>query len=455
MSKNQNCVSIVSEIPVGISSRGSVGAFSDRLFCVMMARVDDNCAVPLWLTTQQTGKVPMPPQALDDLVVLDLTHYIAGPYCTRRLADFGARVIKIERPNGGDPGRRLGPLPGDVPHAEKSGLFLHLNANKESVTLNLKVLRGRQLFFQLLTRADVVVESFHPRVMRQLQLDYPLLRRVKPAIVMTSISNFGQTGPYRDWKAQDLTLYAMGGEMYSSGAAGREPLQQAPGLVLYQGGSVAATATLIGVFGARRHHIGQHIDISLFETQAGSIDRRLTALVAYQYNGASPGPEDPQPVGIMPSGIFPCQDGFVDIRTNIRWWPRLVAMMEMPELNDDPRFGTDEARLNPAHREAFHALFLAWLMRHTRPGYYAPDAGGSPACHGPQYASRGPGRSLFCRPRRLCRCRPSRGRALEAARGAVSSIRDAGASSPSGAAARRAHRAGAAGIHRSIRYRDS
>lgn len=308
----------------------------------------------------------MPPRALDDLLVLDLTHYVAGPYCTKRLADFGARVIKIEPPGQGDPGRRLGPFPNDVPHPEKSGLFLHLNTNKESVTLNLKSLRGRQLFFKLLEHADIVVENFRPGVMRKLQLDYPLLRRVKPKVVMTSISNFGQTGPYRDWRAQDLTLYAMGGEMYSSGATGRDPLQQAPGLTLFQGGSVAATATMIGVFSVRRHQIGQHLDISLFETQAGSMDRRLTSLVAYQYNGASPGPEDAIPVGIMPSGVYPCKDGFVDMRVNFRWWDRLVAMMEMPELHEDPRFNTDEARFNTADREAFLNLFETWLMRHTR-----------------------------------------------------------------------------------------
>lgn len=172
----------------------------------------------------------MPPQALDDLLVLDLTHYVAGPYCTKRLADFGARVIKIEPPLRGDPCRRLGPFPNDAPHSEKSGLFLHLNTNKESVTLNLKSLRGRQLFFKLLEHADIVVENFRPGVMRNLQLDYPLLRRVKPSVVMTSISNFGQTGPYRDWRAQDLTLYAMGGEMYSSGATDRDPLKQGAGL---------------------------------------------------------------------------------------------------------------------------------------------------------------------------------------------------------------------------------
>jgi len=308
----------------------------------------------------------MPPQALDDLLVLDLTHYVAGPYCTKRLADFGARVIKIEPPLHGDPGRQLGPFPNDVPHPEKSGLFLHLNTNKESVTLNLKRLRGRQIFFKLLEHADIVVENFRPGVMRQLQLDYPLLRRVKPNLVMTSISNFGQSGPYRDWRAQDLTLYAMGGEMYSSGATDREPLKQAPELTLFQGGSVAATATMIGVFSARRHQIGQHLDLSLFETQAGSIDRRLTSLVAYQYNGASPGPEDPIPVGIMPSGVYPCKDGFVDIRVNFRWWDRLVAMMEMPELREDPRFSTDEARFKLTHREAFLALFKTWLLRYTR-----------------------------------------------------------------------------------------
>ena len=310
--------------------------------------------------------VVMPPLALDDLLVLDLTHYIAGPYCTKLLADYGARVIKIERPDGGDPCRRLGPFPQGVPHAEKSGMFLHLNTNKESVTLNLKTLRGRQIFFRLLERADVVVENFHPRVLPTLGLDYPQLRRLRPRLIMTSISNFGHSGPYRDWRAQDLTLYAMGGEMYSSGATGREPLKQAHGLTLYQGGAMAATATMVGIFGGRRHSSGQHIEISLFETQAGSMDRRLASLVAYQYTGSNPGPEDARPVGIMPSGLFPCKDGYVDIRTQPRWWDRLVAMLEMPELHQDPRFNTESARLNLANRDAFLQIFYAWLKRHTR-----------------------------------------------------------------------------------------
>ena len=307
----------------------------------------------------------MPPQALDDLLVLDLTHYVAGPYCTKLLADYGARVIKIERPEGGDPCRRMGPFPGDVPHPEKSGLFLHLNTNKESVVLNLKMLRGRQLFSKFVAKADVVVENFHPRVLPALELDYPHLRRIKPGIILTSISNFGQTGPYRDWRAQDLTLYGMGGEMYTSGTPGRTPLKQAHNLTLYQGGAMAAAATMVGVFGVRRHGCGQHIDVSLFETQAGSIDRRLTSLMAFQYTGQNPGLEEPRPVGILPSGIFPCKDGQVDIRCTMRWWNRLVDMMEMPELHADPRFSTEEARLNPANRPAFLEIFHAWLKRYT------------------------------------------------------------------------------------------
>ena len=129
---------------------------------------------------------------------------------------------------------------------------------------------------------------------------------------------------------------------------------------------MAATASMVGLRGVRRHGVGQHIDVSLFETQAGSIDRRLTSLVAYQYTGDNPGTGDARPVGILPAGIFRCQDGHVDIRCTMNWWPRLVAMLEMPELHDDPRFSTEEARLNPAHREPFLQILHAWLQRHTR-----------------------------------------------------------------------------------------
>src|SRR5918912_1722109 len=116
--------------------------------------------------------------ALADIRVLDLTHYIAGPSCTKLLADYGADVIKIERPDGGDPARRYGPFPHDEPHPEKSALFLHLNTNKRGITLNLKTAAGRDLFKALVRDVDVLVENFSPRVMPRLGLPYETLEQL-------------------------------------------------------------------------------------------------------------------------------------------------------------------------------------------------------------------------------------------------------------------------------------
>src|SRR5438270_8797631 len=125
--------------------------------------------------------------ALSSIRVLDLTHHIAGPYCTKLLADYGAEVIKIERPDGGDPARRMGPFPADEPHPEQSGLFLHLNSNKKSITLNLKSALGAAIAKRLAGDADVVVENFQPRVLPALGLDYEALSAANPPLVMTSI----------------------------------------------------------------------------------------------------------------------------------------------------------------------------------------------------------------------------------------------------------------------------
>ena len=143
-------------------------------------------------------------QPLSDLRVIDLTHGIAGPYCTKLLADFGADVIKVERPGSGDYARHEGPFPQDVPHPEKSGLFLHLNTNKRSITLDLKTAQGAAVVKELVKNADALVENFRPGVMASLGLDYDTLSKINPNLIMTSISNFGQTGPYRDYIASEL-----------------------------------------------------------------------------------------------------------------------------------------------------------------------------------------------------------------------------------------------------------
>jgi crotonobetainyl-CoA:carnitine CoA-transferase CaiB-like acyl-CoA transferase len=304
--------------------------------------------------------------ALADLKVLDLTHYIAGPYCTKLLADYGAEVIKIERPDGGDPARRYGPFPHDEPHPEKSALFLHLNTNKRGITLNLKSSAGKDVFMELVRQADVVVENFSPRVMPSLGLSYKTLEELNPRLVMTSISNFGQTGPYRDYKAQDILIYAMGGPMHQTGVADREPIKMAGNLMQYHTGTMAATATLVGVYGAQRQGIGQHIDMSLFETHAGTVDRRSTFLMAYAHTGDEARRQDSGAQGMLPRGIYPCQDGYICIHVATEWWPRLAQMLECPALLTDPRFATPAGRMQVEHQGEFDALFYPWLLERTK-----------------------------------------------------------------------------------------
>ena len=305
----------------------------------------------------------MPATPLDGVRVLDLTHHVAGPHCTKLLADFGADVIKIERPNGGDPTRHMGPFHGDDPAPEKSGLFLHLNTNKRSVTLNLETSSGQEILKRLAEKVDVVVESFSPGVMSGFGLDYPALEKLNPAAVMTSISNFGQTGPYRDMKGADITLFAMGGAMSVTGNRDREPLKMGGNVVQYHAGATAAYATMIALLSAEEDEQGQHIDISIYETQAGSRDRRVIYLTAYQYTGET---GKRTVVGSrLASGVRPCADGYINLMGGGRWFPITCRMIGREDLLEDPMFATTEARSKPEAAEAFEEYYLPWLMERT------------------------------------------------------------------------------------------
>lgn len=202
--------------------------------------------------------------ALSHLKVLDIGHYIAGPYCAKLLADMGAEVLKIEPPEG-DPARRMGPFPGDVPDAEKSGLFLYLNTNKKGITLNLKTETGRKIFKEIVKDVDVLVENFEPRVMPSLELDYETLEKINPKVVMTSISNFGQTGSYRDYKAEEITFVALGGLMDMTGDPNKEPIKEGGSIVQFTAGSNGCAATLLAVYGRKQFGVGQHVDVSILE----------------------------------------------------------------------------------------------------------------------------------------------------------------------------------------------
>ncbi len=312
---------------------------------------------------------PLQPQPLADLRVIDLTHGIAGPYCTKLLADFGADVIKVERPGRGDYARSQGPFPGDVPHPEKSGLFLFLNTNKRGIVLDIKTPQAVEMVKELVRDADMLVESFRPGVMERLGLSYEALAKINPNLVMTSISNFGQTGPYRDYLASELVLYGMGGIMSRSGWPDRYPLKLGGNHVQYQAGNVAAMATMFAGYAQRRQAVGgQHVDISIFETQMASFNSRMPTLLTYQYIGVRPPRQAPGAVGFgFPAGFYPCQDGYVNVTGGGAFWPRLCALLGRPDLVTNPRFAPPLGQLDPEAREEFEStIWLPWVMERTK-----------------------------------------------------------------------------------------
>ncbi len=261
-------------------------------------------------------------QVLSSLRVVDLSRWVAGEFCTKMFADFGAKVVKIERPGEGSLTRRWGPFPGDRPDLEASALFLHLNTNKQSVTLDFSSPTGRDLLLRLVDQADLVVESFRPGTLERHGLGPDVLRRRNPRLVVTRISAFGQTGPYRDREATGLTLQAAGGPMNATGTAGLPPHRK-PGLLEhYTIGRMAGEASLAGLTVARRTATGSVIDVSGMETLLAGADRRASFLMAAAYSGVNA----PREVGF--SGAYRCQDGYVMLFvTNPEFWDRLVDLI--------------------------------------------------------------------------------------------------------------------------------
>ena len=283
----------------------------------------------------------MPAKALDGVKVLDLTHHIAGPWCTKLLADYGADVLKVERPEG-DPARGMPPFYHDEIDQDKSLLFLYLNTCKRGITLNLKTLQGRRMFRELLQDVDLLVENFSPRVMASLDLDFESLLELNPSLVMVSISNFGQTGPYRDYRAADIVEYAMGGLMYIFGNYDREPLKHALHQAQFKGGTDAASAALMALYHQRLTGQGQHVDVSIQEAMASGL---RDVVDNYTYTGAIRR-RQPNHSGDL-TRLRATSDGYIlpnpgiGARDN---WQATVEFLEVPEL-DDERFSSPSARL--------------------------------------------------------------------------------------------------------------
>ena len=171
----------------------------------------------------------MTQQALSGVKVLEFSDFISGPYCGKLLSNMGAQVIKVEKPGLGDKARRWGPFPQHLPHPEKSGLFLFLNTNKSGITLNLETALGRKIFKQLIRWADILIEDHSVKEMRQLGLNYAAVKKINPSLIMTSITPFGQTGPFKDYKGNDLIAAHAGTEAFGNPDEGvKDPASMPP-----------------------------------------------------------------------------------------------------------------------------------------------------------------------------------------------------------------------------------
>jgi len=301
-------------------------------------------------------------QALEGIVVLDLTDRIAGAYCTKLLADAGATVIKVEPPDG-DPVRRFGPFQEDIPDPERSATFLSLNTNKKSVTLDTDTVSGRDLLQRLMEQSQVLIESFMPRRSEKLGLGAAELHATRPELVITSITPFGHHGPYRDYKGYDLNLQALSGVLYANGEPEREPMRLPGAQAEFLGGAHAAVATTAAVLAAEVSGSGQYVDCPIMEA-AGAI--LATRYLAYFYKHEV---SLRRGNGRATWGIYPCEDGYISLNvySNTDEWDRFKAWVQIPEL-DDERFATAQARRTNA--DELEVLLLQFYMENTKAHLY-------------------------------------------------------------------------------------
>jgi crotonobetainyl-CoA:carnitine CoA-transferase CaiB-like acyl-CoA transferase len=291
------------------------------------------------MTTPPTS-APEPVGALAGMRVLDLTQVLAGPYCTQMLGDFGADVVKVESPNGGDQSRAsMGPhLHGD----DRAG-FLAVNRNKKSITLDLKTEDGREVFYRLVGGADVVVENFRPGVTTRLGIDYATLRSLNSALIYASVSGFGPTGPYADRPGYDLIAQAAAGIMSVTGEPGGRPVKCGLPICDLSAGLFATIGILTAYAARTTTGVGQHVETSLYEAGVGL---SVWESVEYWATGKPPAPLGSAHRLNAPYQALQTQDGYVTLAANNpQSWLRLCQTLGRGDLADDPRFETNDARM--------------------------------------------------------------------------------------------------------------
>jgi crotonobetainyl-CoA:carnitine CoA-transferase CaiB-like acyl-CoA transferase len=269
-------------------------------------------------------------RALQDLLVLDLTHARAGPVCVRQLADWGANVIRIERP--GDPADIAGRHEAD---------FQNKHRNKRGMALNLQSPEGRGILHRMARQADVLVENFRPDVKERLGFDYPTLKALNPRLILASISAFGQDGPYKARPGVDQIIQGMSGLMSITGEPGRGPMRVGIPITDIVTGLHAALGILVALHERHTSNEGQWVEASLLESQMFTLDLQAAR---YLVDGVVPrqvGNEHPTGV---PTNVYKTRDGHVNIAPVPAMWGRLCKALGREDLIDHPDFATREVR---------------------------------------------------------------------------------------------------------------
>jgi len=282
--------------------------------------------------------------ALETLTVLDLTRVRAGPTCVRQLADWGARVIKIEMPEEGGASTQT-----DF-SARHEADFQNLHRNKRGMTLNLKTEQGLDVLRRMVARADIVVENYRPDVKHRLGIDYENLSKINPRLIYASISGFGEDGPYRDRPGVDQIAQGMSGLMSVTGEPGRGPMRVGIALADLSAGAFAAMGILVALYERERSGLGQWVQTSLLQAQIFMLDFQAAR---YLMSGEVAGQAgNNHPIGV-PTGVFRTKDGYVNIAPTPVMWRRFCKSIGREDLVDHPDYATPKDRRR--NREALNA----------------------------------------------------------------------------------------------------
>lgn len=302
-------------------------------------------------------------QALDNLQVLEWGDFISAPFCTEMLAQLGAEVIKIEPPCG-DEARNYGPFPGDKPDSEKSGLFLYLNLDKSGITLDPEKPAGREILFKILEDTDVFVVNQPQLDLVSLGLDYEALNERFPKLIMTVITPFGDSGPYRDWKGYDINACSLGGITSTIGHPGLAPLSPPLHQGHHQAGLMAAIAIMLAVLNRDKTGKGSFIDQS--ESDVWATIHIGIYLQAFVNGGAARKRSGHYVPQAYVDAVLPCKDGSVCIDTpQKRQWLRFMEAIGNPEWMNDPIF-EDRNKTTNEHLEEADRYLSQWLMQHDK-----------------------------------------------------------------------------------------